>query len=125
VIRIITGANAELTQWIGERLGMALGVGAALGFAEDRPLLRAIHYTNSPHTWATTEMPIYTATPRWADRCTLHDAFSYPFLQVGSRRVGATIVAENRHANLSNASVFGSKALPVTPGKAATRESTT
>jgi hypothetical protein len=33
-VRIITGCDAELGQWIGERLGMCLGAGAALGFAE-------------------------------------------------------------------------------------------
>jgi hypothetical protein len=45
VIRIITGADGELGQWIGERLGMALGAGAGLGFAEEGRLLCAIHYT--------------------------------------------------------------------------------
>jgi RimJ/RimL family protein N-acetyltransferase len=98
VIRIITGADAELGQWIGERLGMALGAGAALGFAEHGRLVGAIHYTNFTQPWATTEMSIYAASPHWATRRTLHAAFSYPFLQIGSRRVGATIAAENRHA---------------------------
>jgi hypothetical protein len=41
-------------------------------------------------------MTIFVASPRWANRRTLHAAFSYPFLHVGSRRCGTTIAAQNR-----------------------------
>jgi RimJ/RimL family protein N-acetyltransferase len=98
MIRIVTGCDAEIGQWIGERLGSYLGAGAALGFAENGKLLAGIHYTLLGRPWASCEMTIYAGSSRWATRRSLQAAFSYPFLQAGSKRCGATIAIQNRHA---------------------------
>jgi hypothetical protein len=38
MIRIVTGADAEIGQWIGERRQTTLGAGALLGFSENGKL---------------------------------------------------------------------------------------
>ena len=68
MIRIVTGCDAEIGQWIGEKLGMYLGAGAALGFAENGKLLAGIHYTIKGRPWASCEMSIFAESPRWASR---------------------------------------------------------
>ena len=68
MIRIVTGRDAEIGQWIGEKLGMYLGAGAALGFAENGKLLAGIHYTIMGRPWASCEMSIFAESPRWASR---------------------------------------------------------
>jgi hypothetical protein len=97
MIRIVTGCDAEISQWIGGHLQTTLGAGA-VGFGEDGKLLCGIHYTVLGWPWASCEMTIYAASPRWCNRTTLHAALSYPFLQVSSRRCGATRAAGNAHA---------------------------
>ena len=98
MIRILTGCDVELALWIGEHLGTVLGPGAVLGFAGEDRLLAAIHYSAGGPPWASAEMSIYAAEPRWATRRTLHAAFAFPFLQLRVRRCGATIAAGNRRA---------------------------
>jgi hypothetical protein len=72
MIRVVTGCDAEIGQWIGEALGTSLGAGAALGFAENGRLLAGIHYTILSRAWVSCEMSIFADSPRWATRCTLH-----------------------------------------------------
>lgn len=72
---------------------------AAIGVADDAGVLVAgcVYHGYSPR-FAGLEMSIASSTPRWAQRGVIRALLSYPFLQLGCRRVTAVCPSDNARA---------------------------
>jgi hypothetical protein len=64
MIRIITGADAEIGQWIGEHLQAALGTGAVLGFADPQFDRRRLRHARNAEASSTPIAPEKVVTRR-------------------------------------------------------------
>lgn len=84
-------------KWAAQQLHVQFGPSSALGVEIKGELVAVCVYHNFNE--ASVELSFVTTTPRWASR--YHIAallWRYPFLQLGCKRVGVVIAAENKIA---------------------------
>lgn len=101
-MRIDYDNQEHIKQWVSTALGgIDLGVGAAIGFIKDDKLAAAVYYNNfrlSPKKQPISiEANIVVIDKSVVTRDTLNELFSYPFIRLGVKRVGATVAKRNKH----------------------------
>jgi len=94
MIQVVTGWDKALAHWVGQGLGVDLGPGAAIGFADGPELLAAVAYHD--FNWPNIEGSIFAVSPRWANRRTLFACFYHPFIALKCRRFGARTAVTNQ-----------------------------
>lgn len=94
---LIYGHDKELSLWVGQRLGLDGPVRGydpiAIGVARKGQIVAAALFAN--HQGPTIEVTFVTSTPRWASREMISGILSYPFVQLGCKRVTAITEACN------------------------------
>lgn len=92
---IVFGADREIAQWVGDRLGLDLSRDSvALGIVRRGKLVAGVVYNN--YRAGNIEMTIASDSPMWATRQALAVLFRYPFHQLKCRRVTAVTKATNQ-----------------------------
>ena len=94
-MNLLLGCDAQVTAWVGERLGQRFDATAAVGvLGEDETMIGAVAF----HTFTGQDIVISAAadTPRWLTRGLLRVLGQYVFRQLGCRRCTA-IVAKRNH----------------------------
>jgi RimJ/RimL family protein N-acetyltransferase len=99
LIQIVTGRDAEITDWVGQHLDIQnFGVNISLGIALDEVIIAGVVYSQYRPDVPCLEMSIASVSPRWATRAVLHEAFALPFKQLGVGRVQVTTARKNKAA---------------------------
>ncbi|NBW10899.1 MAG: N-acetyltransferase [Caulobacteraceae bacterium] len=99
---IVDYQNQEyIKKWAGAIIGVAdFGLSTAIGIMEGNKLICAVIYNNfmmSPEgNPVSIEMSVASVDKRWCNRHNLGVFFRYPFVQLGVRRVQATIAKKNK-----------------------------
>lgn len=94
---LIFGRDRAIIAWVEQRLGIELAKPAVgIGVAHNNELVAAAVYNNyrSPNI----EVTFIQSSPRWASPGAVKAILSYPFLQLGCRRITATTEATNKRA---------------------------
>lgn len=97
---LIYGHDRELSLWAGQQLGYAGAIGTrhdpvAIGVARNGKIAAvAVFYD---YRLTSIEITFVTTTPRWASRENIKAILSYPFVQLGCKRLTA-ITEENNSA---------------------------
>lgn len=92
---LVFGADYELAQWAGERLGIPdFGPCTTIGVVRNGTLAAVLVYNNYSRP-NNIEMSLATSTPYWASREVLGAIFRYPFVQLGCKRVTAVMAEKN------------------------------
>jgi RimJ/RimL family protein N-acetyltransferase len=91
----------EMKKWASNLLGgIDFGVCTAIGVRNDLGLICVVIYNNfiaSPdRTPISIEMSVVGVDKRWCNRHNLRVFFEYPFIQLGVKRVQATIARRNK-----------------------------
>lgn len=88
---LLYGHDRELSLWVGQRLGLDGPVRSveptAIGVARHGRIVAAALFTN--YQPPNIEITFVTTTPRWASREMIKGILSYPFVQLGCKRVTA------------------------------------
>lgn len=99
---LIYGHDRELALWAGLQLGLEgplRGVDPTLiGVSREGKIVAAASFTN--YQPPTIEITFVTTTPRWASRENIRAILSYPYLQLGCKRVTAVTEACNGPARV-------------------------
>lgn len=94
---LLFGADRELANWAGRRLGMVLaGPNTSIGVAHRGQIVAAAVFNNfrPPNI----EVTFVTTSPRWASKGAISAILRYPFVELACKRVTAVIEAENQPA---------------------------
>lgn len=93
---IIFDQNGEIALWVARNLGMQLDphTSSAIGFMRNGELIAGALYTNwmDPNI----ELSFAATSPRWATKENIFTILSYPFLQLGCRRISAICKIKNK-----------------------------
>lgn len=99
---LIYGHDRELSLWAGQKLGYSGPIGnhhhepRAIGVARGGKIVAvAVFYD---YRITSIEVTFVTTTPRWASRENIKAILSYPFVQLGCRRVTAITEEGNTSA---------------------------
>jgi RimJ/RimL family protein N-acetyltransferase len=88
---LLYGHDRELALWVGLQLGLkgpVRGVDpTAIGVVRNGQIVAAALFSN--YQPPTIEITFVTTTPRWASREMISGILSYPFLQLGCKRITA------------------------------------
>lgn len=97
---LIYNHDRELSLWVGHRLGLDGPIRSveptAIGVARNGEIVAAALFTN--YQPPSIEITFVTSTPRWATRQAIKDILSYPYLQLGCKRITAITEASNAPA---------------------------
>lgn len=97
---LIYGHDRELSLWAAQQLGFEHPICArepkAIGVARNGRIVAAAIF--SRYDPPSIEVTFVTTTPRWASRKAIKAILSYPFVQLGCRRVTAITEECNRPA---------------------------
>lgn len=102
---IVYDNQEYIKQWISSHVGgIDLGLGAGIGISRDGKLIAAIYYNNfrvSPKKEPISiEVNVVVVDKKAITKDTLGELFSYPFIRLGVKRVGATVAKRNKSARL-------------------------
>lgn len=100
---IVYDDQEYIKQWVSSRVGgIDLGLGAAIGIAKDGKLGAAVYYNNfrvSPKKEPISiELNVVIVDKTVITKDTVREIFSYPFIRLGVKRVGATVAKRNKSA---------------------------
>ena len=85
-----------VTDWLGHKMGiLTFGPHVALAVVGD-DVKAGIIFNN--FVWPSIEASILSISPKWCNKRILREIFSYPFEQLGCRRVTATTSTKNQPA---------------------------
>ncbi len=98
---LIYGHDRELSLWAGQHLGYAGPIrGAqdpvAIGVARGGAIVAAAVFHD--YRWVSIEVTFVTTSPSWASRNNIKAILSYPFVQLGCKRLTAITPEDNRPA---------------------------
>jgi RimJ/RimL family protein N-acetyltransferase len=96
--RLLYGYDKEVAFWVAEQLGVSgwLGDYRAIGVIRGGKLIAGVVYYAYRHP--NIEMAVAAIDPQWATRKNLKAFFSYPFIELGCKRVTGLVDTDNRHA---------------------------
>lgn len=98
---LIYGHDRELSLWAGNKLGYDGAIGSrhdpvAIGVSRQGKIVAvAVFYD---YRGVSIEVTFVTTTPRWASRENISAILSYPFVQLGCKRLTAITEENNRDA---------------------------
>ncbi len=94
---LIWGCDRELARWAGERLGISdFGPMSAIGVVHGSDIVAAAIFSN--YRIPNIEVTFVTSSPRWASPKAVREIISYPFKQLGCKRITAVTEATNQPA---------------------------
>jgi len=89
--------NEVLVRWVSDRLGIKdFGPCVTIGVSHKGQIAAVALYNKYLHP--NIEITFVVESPHWASRGAVRTILSYPFAQLGCKRITATINAENRKA---------------------------
>jgi RimJ/RimL family protein N-acetyltransferase len=89
------GADAPIARWVGEQLGIDdFGECATFAVLDDRQLIAGIVFNN--YRGHDIEVTMTSISPRWCTRSIMRTVFSYPFHQIGCKRITASVEDTNQ-----------------------------
>jgi len=99
-VTLIYGRDREIAHWVGRELHEFFTDCTAIGFAKDGKIIGGVVYHN--YRPPSIEMSIATIDPRWCTRKVLEQCFTYPFIQLGVKRITTLVDATNQPVRAFN-----------------------
>jgi RimJ/RimL family protein N-acetyltransferase len=95
VIRAIIGADEFIARWVGEQLGIDdFGECVTFAIVAEQELIAGIVFNN--YRDPSIEVTMASISPRWCTRSIMRTVFSYPFHQIGCKRITASVEDMNQ-----------------------------
>jgi len=99
-VTVVYGCDREVAHWVGRELHEEFTDCRAIGFARNGALIGGVVYHN--YREPSIEMSIATTDPKWCTRSILKQCFTYPFKQLGVKRITTLVDAENQPVRAFN-----------------------
>lgn len=98
---LLYGFDKEISNWVSQRIGyIDFGLCTAIGVARNNTLVAGIVYSNyikSPQGHPISiEISMNSIDKRWCSRDNLNALLSYPFIQLGVKRVQSTCAKKDK-----------------------------
>lgn len=98
-MKILEGADEYVAQWMQKKIpDLNLQKYVALGVMNNENLIAGIAYHNFIRDYGNIEISMVADSPRWATRSIIKTLLSYPFEQLGCRRVTTCTPSKNFRA---------------------------
>lgn len=98
---LIFNADEALAKWAGDRIGMEIAKpNTSIGVAHKGEIVAVAVFNN--YRPPNIEITFVATSPHWASPGAVRAILSYPFIQLGCKRITATIEATNQPARAFN-----------------------
>jgi RimJ/RimL family protein N-acetyltransferase len=100
-MKVLYGHDAFVAQWVVDRIPHAehFGPASALGVIDkDGKAVAGVVYHDFIPAYGTLQLSMVAETPRWATRSILKELLTYPFEQLGVRKVWTATPLKNQRA---------------------------
>jgi RimJ/RimL family protein N-acetyltransferase len=98
---LLLGCDEWVTDFVAERIGIEavdFGPCTAIGVVRGGAVVAGVVYHEWREQQQVVEMSVAADTPRWASPDTIASLLSYPFLQLGCRRIGSRVRSDNERS---------------------------